>query len=157
MIIGDAAAGHPSYAQFLALALPAGLACLAANAVVLGWLFRKELPAGPLAERAPPRPALDRVLAAKGLGALALFAGLALAHVNLAGAAMTAAAALMLVARIEPRRALEKVDWQLLVFFAGLFVVVGGLARTGALEHAFGWIAPVVARGDAAGDAAFVG
>jgi Na+/H+ antiporter NhaD/arsenite permease-like protein len=157
MIIGDAAAGLPSFAQYLALALPAGVVCLAANAAVISWLFRAELPRGPLANRAPPKPAIDKVLAAKGVAALALFAGLALAGVKLAGAAMTAAAGLMLVARIEPRRALEKVDWQLLVFFAGLFVVVGGLARTGALDDAFAAVAPVVARGDAAGDAAFVG
>jgi Na+/H+ antiporter NhaD/arsenite permease-like protein len=157
MIIGDAAAGLPSFAQYLALALPAGVACLAANAAVIGWLFRKQLPRGSLADRAPPKPAIDKVLAAKGVAALVLFAGLALAGVKLAGAAMTAAAGLMLVARIEPRRALEKVDWQLLVFFAGLFVVVGGLARTGALDDAFAAVAPVVARGDAAGDAAFVG
>jgi Na+/H+ antiporter NhaD/arsenite permease-like protein len=157
MIVGHAAAGHPSYAQYVALALPAGVACLAVNALVISWLFRKELPRGPLADRAPPRPALDQVLAAKGLAALVGFAVMALAGVSLPGAAMTAAAALMLAARIEPKRAFARVDWQLLLFFAGLFVVVAGLARTGALEHGFDAVAPMVARGDAAGDAAFIG
>src|SRR6185503_6520651 len=83
MIVSHAAAGHPSYAQYAALALPAGLACLAVNALVIAWLFRKELPRGPLADRAPPRPALDKVLAAKGLAALVAFAVMALAGVTL--------------------------------------------------------------------------
>lgn len=157
MIVGHAAAGHPSYAQFVAIAAPAGLACLAVNALVIGWLFRKELPTGPLADRAPPKPAVDKVLAAKGVAALVAFAVMAMCKVPLPGAAMTAAAALMLVARIEPKRVFARVDWQLLLFFAGLFIVVAGLARTGALERGFDAVAPAVARGDASGDAAFVG
>ena len=157
MIVGEAAAGLPSFAQYLAVSIVPGAACLAANAAVLGWLFRHELPAGPLAERDPPRPGFDRVLAAKGLAALALFAGLSLAGFSLPGSAIAAAALLILAARIEPTRPFEHVDWPLLLFFAGLFVVVGGVARTGALDDLFGQIAPLVARGDAIGDAAFVG
>lgn len=157
MMIGQAAAGHPSFAQYLILTLPVGVACLAANAWVLTWLFRGELPAGPLAERSPPRPGLDRPLAWKGLAALAGFAVAALAGVSLAGAAIAAAAALVLGARIEPRRALVLVDWQILLFFAGLFVVVEGVRATGVLTQALDAIAPLTHRGDAVGDAAFVG
>jgi Na+/H+ antiporter NhaD/arsenite permease-like protein len=157
MIVGDAAAGHPGFAQYLAVSIVPGLLCLAANAATLTWMFRKQLPDGSLAPVDPPRPGFDRVLAAKSLGSLALFAGLALAGVSLAGAAITAAALLILVARVEPSRALEHVDWQLLLFFAGLFVVVAGLAKTGAITELYGSLAPIVARGDAAGDAAFVG
>ena len=60
---------------------------------------------------------------------------MALAGVSLAGAAMSAAAALMLVARTPPRRAFAAVDWQLLVFFAGLFVLVAGIAHAGLLDR----------------------
>ncbi len=157
MLIGRAAAGNPSFAQYLAITLPVGVACLAANAATLTWLFRRELPRGPLAERSPPRPGIDRVLAAKGLLALAAFAVAALAGVSLAGAAIAAAAGLVLVARIEPRRALVLVDWQILLFFAALFVVVEGLRATGVLADGLAAIAPVIHRGDAVGDAAFVG
>jgi Na+/H+ antiporter NhaD/arsenite permease-like protein len=48
------------------------------------------------------------------------------------------------------------VDWQLLVFFAGLFVVVAGVARAGLLDRLFELVAPIVGRGDLAGDLAFV-
>jgi len=157
MIVGAAAHDTIGFAQYFAITLPAGAACLVANAAVIVWLFRKELPAGPLAERSPPKPAINVPLAIKGLSALALFAGLAAAGVTLAGAAMTAAALLMIVARTPPKQAFAYVDWQLLVFFAGLFVVVAGVAHAGVLGHLFDVVAPVVARGDFAGDAAFVG
>jgi len=156
MIIGAAAHDTIGFAQYLVLTLPVGIACLAANGAALIWLFRRQLPVGPLAERSPPRPTLDRALAIKALIALAGFAGLALAGVSLAGAAMVAAAALILVARTPPKRAFASVDWQLLVFFAGLFIVVAGVARAGLLDRLFDAVAPVVARGDVVGDLAFI-
>jgi Na+/H+ antiporter NhaD/arsenite permease-like protein len=157
MIVGAAAHGQLSFAQYLLLTLPAGLLCLACNAALLGWLFRRQLPRGPLVERALPRPAVDKPLAIKGVLALALFAGLALAGVSLAGAAMASAAVLAVAARTAPRRAFEAIDWSLLVFFAGLFVVVAGLAKTGLLARAFDALAPVIARGDVVADLAFIG
>jgi Na+/H+ antiporter NhaD/arsenite permease-like protein len=157
MIVGAAAHGQLSFAQYLLLTLPAGAACLVANAALLCWLFRKELPRGPLVDRGLPRPAVNKPLTIKGLVALAAFAAMALAGVSLAGAAMTAAAALAIAARTPPRRAFEAVDWALLAFFAGLFVVVAGLAETGLLARAFDALAPILARGDALADAAFIG
>nr|MBA3500435.1 anion transporter [Deltaproteobacteria bacterium] len=72
MIVGAAAQGTIGFAQYMLLTLPVGVACLALNALVILWLFRKELPKEPLVDRSPPRPAIDRALAAKSLGALAL-------------------------------------------------------------------------------------
>jgi len=63
---------------------------------------------------------------------------------------------LMLVARTPPKTAFAMVDWQLLVFFAGLFVVVAGIAHAGVLDELFTAVEPVVARGDLAGDVAFI-
>ncbi len=156
MIVGAAAHGTIGFAQYFLIALPVGAACLAANAFVILWLFRRELPAGPLAERSVPRPAIDRVLAAKALAALAVFAGLAIAGYSLAGSAMMAAAGLMVIARTPPKKAFAYVDWQLLVFFAGLFVVVEGVAHAGVIARLFGAVAPAIGRGDLAGDLAFV-
>jgi Na+/H+ antiporter NhaD/arsenite permease-like protein len=148
MIVGQSAAhDHLTFAAYLAVSAVPALLCLAANAATLSWLFRKELPVGPLADRDPPRPGFDRPLAAKGVGAMILFVALSLAGVTLSGAAITAAALLILAAR---RPALGKVDWPLLMFFAGLFVVVQGLARTGLLDDAFTRIEPTVAHHDAA-------
>jgi Na+/H+ antiporter NhaD/arsenite permease-like protein len=177
MIIGDAAQGTISFAHYLLVMLPAGAACLAATGGVLLWLFRAQLPAGPLVDRSgfagprsgaegrrgveidrsPGKPAVELALCLKALAGLALFAGLALAGFALAGAAMAGAAAVLVAARTtEHRRVFATVDWMLLVFFAALFVVVAGLAKTGALADAFDALAPMVARGDVAGDVAFI-
>ena len=157
MIVGAAAQGTIGFAEYFALVVPVGVACLAANALLLSLMFRKQLPAGPLGERTAPKPALDKVLAAKGLAALALFAALALAGVELAGAAMAAAAALMLAARTGGRDVVAAVDWTLLAFFGGLFIVVAGIEHAGVLDRVFDVVAPVIARGDFLGDLAFVG
>ena len=156
MIVGAHAHDTIGFAQYFLLTLPIGAICLAANAFVLAWLFRKELPPGPLAERSPPRPAVDRTLVIKALAALALFAVLAVAGVRLDGAAMTAAAAIMLVARTPPKRAFAAVDWSLLVFFAGLLVVVAGIQHAGVIDSLFAELSPIVGRGDLTGDLAFI-
>ena len=67
------------------------------------------------------------------------------------------AAALIVVARVPPKKILARLDWSVLVFFAGLFVVVAGLQATGLVERGYRALAPVIGRGDAIGDAAFVG
>jgi Na+/H+ antiporter NhaD/arsenite permease-like protein len=156
MIIGAAAHGTIGFAQYFVLTLPAGIACLATTAFVIGWLFRKELPTGPLAERSPPRPAVDQMLAGKALGALGLFAALAMGGVSLDGSAMSSAALLMVTARTPPKRAFAVVDWQLLAFFAGLFIVIAGVAHAGVLARVFDAVSPVIARGDMIGDLAFI-
>ena len=156
MIIGAAARHSIGFASYVALTLPIGVALLAVNAGLLAWLFRADLPAGPLAERSPPRPAVDRTLGIKAVGSLVLFAVLAFAGVGLAGAAMCAAAVLMVAARTGSRKVFAMVDWTLLVFFAGLFVVIAGVAHAGVLDRLFDAVAPWVARGDATGDVAFI-
>ncbi|HEX7701776.1 MAG TPA: SLC13 family permease, partial [Kofleriaceae bacterium] len=156
MIIGAAAHGTLGFAQYLVLTLPVGIACLAANAWLLAWLFRKQLPEGPLVPRSAVEPVVDRPLAIKAILALALFAGLALAGITLAAAAMCAAAALITVSRRGGNAVFESIDWTLLAFFAGLFVVVGGVQHAGVLEKVFQWIEPLINRGDAAGDLAFI-
>ncbi len=148
MIVGMAP-GAPSYLEYLGIAIIPGALCLAVDAALLLWLFRRALPAGSLRERAPPRPHFNKKLALKGLAALALFVTLAALGRSLAGSAIAAAALLILVARTPPRAALVRVDWVLLLFFAGLFVVVAGVAKSGALAAAIEPMRPLLSRGDA--------
>lgn len=156
MLIGQAAGGAPSYLEYALRALPVGVLCLAADAALLCWLFRRELPRGPLVERAPPRPYLVRPLAALGVAALLGFIALAVAGVSLAGAAISCAAVLILAARRPARQVLAALDWPLLLFFAGLFVVVEGLRESGAVAALLAHIAPTLGDGSASGDLGFV-
>jgi Na+/H+ antiporter NhaD/arsenite permease-like protein len=47
--------------------------------------------------------------------------------------ALLGAGVLLLVARREPEQFLREVEWQTLVFFMGLFIMVGALVKTGAV------------------------
>jgi Na+/H+ antiporter NhaD/arsenite permease-like protein len=74
------------------------------------------------------------ILAASLLAGTGMVIALALgAHP--AAAAMTAGAAVVLAGATRPRRALQQVDWSLLLFFGGLFVVMRGVEGAG-LTHA---------------------
>jgi Na+/H+ antiporter NhaD/arsenite permease-like protein len=78
----------------------------------------------------PQRP-LDRRLIALTLGVLTLvFAGF-VAGFNLSWTALAGATLVMVIARRDTHAVLKLVDWNLLFFFAGLFVVVEGLNSTG--------------------------
>jgi Na+/H+ antiporter NhaD/arsenite permease-like protein len=76
--------------------------------------------------------------------------------VTLAGAAMCAAAVLMVLAGTGARQVFASIDWTLLAFFGGLFVVVAGVAHAGVLQRVFDAVSPVVARGDTTGDLVFI-
>ena len=48
--------------------------------------------------------------------------------------ALLGASLVMLFGRVRPSKVIKRVDWVLLVFFAGLFIVVDGVERTGFLQ-----------------------
>lgn len=48
------------------------------------------------------------------------------------------AALLIIAGARRPRAALQKVDWELLLFFSGLFVIVAGISQAGLTAWAFG-------------------
>jgi Na+/H+ antiporter NhaD/arsenite permease-like protein len=133
-----------SYARFAAaLAAPAA-ASLALVALLLQVLFRRELPRGRLAPAHIARPELDGALLAKALGTTALALAGFSAGFPLSWTALFAAALCMAIAGRAPRDALMRVDWPLLLFFAGLFVVVAGVGRSGAADRMHDGIAPLL-------------
>ncbi|EHQ88853.1 SLC13 family permease [Desulfosporosinus youngiae] len=58
-------------------------------------------------------------------------------HLESATIALTGAAFLLLITRDDPEHALGAVEWPVIFFFAGLFMLVGGLEHVGVIE----WIA----------------
>jgi Na+/H+ antiporter NhaD/arsenite permease-like protein len=65
---------------------------------------------------------------------LAFFAHQAL-HIEPATVALTGASVALLVTKLDLREALSRIEWPTLFFFVGLFVMVGALAETGAIDH----------------------
>ncbi|MDR2884708.1 MAG: hypothetical protein LBV09_06325 [Deferribacteraceae bacterium] len=90
----------------------------------------------------------DSVLMLKSLLALAITLALFLFHVSYPVAAMIGATAVILTGRVTPKAALAKVDWQLLIFFAGLFVVMGALGDTSYMNRAIEFVTPYLERND---------
>jgi Na+/H+ antiporter NhaD/arsenite permease-like protein len=62
-------------------------------------------------------------------------------------AALAAAALLLVTRRLKPARVFTELDWSLLVFFAGLFVVTGALETTGFSDRLFAIARPIAERG----------
>ena len=129
MLIGVASGIH--FARFVAtLALPS-LGGLAIVLAVIAFVHRADLATvrerltttAPAAVEHP----FDRPLVIK---ALVVFAGALtgwLAGLSLPLVAITAAAILIAIARRDPTRAFANVEWELLLFFAALFVVMRGV------------------------------
>jgi Na+/H+ antiporter NhaD/arsenite permease-like protein len=144
MIVGTLS-GIP-YARFAAaLAVPA-LSSVLAVAALLHLIFRRQLPPRRLAPAHVTRPRVERTLLVKALGCTALVLVAFLAGLPLAWTALAGAALCMGVGGRAPREALMRVDWPLLLFFAGLFVVVAGVGRSGAADRMHDAIAPLLGR-----------
>ncbi|HET7755429.1 MAG TPA: SLC13 family permease [Anaeromyxobacteraceae bacterium] len=128
MIIG-ALSGLPYTTFAAACALPAAAATLTA-AAFLHVVFRRKLPRrAALADVGPPRVEKRLLWTTLVITALVI-AGFAAGY-SLSWTALAGAAACFAAGRRSPRAILVRVDWPLLVFFAGLFVVVAGVERAG--------------------------
>ncbi len=151
MIIGSLS-GLP-FRGFLVHAGPAALAGLLVNLGLLWVYYGRRLPAAfPPLEAAPAQKArgLLEVSVVTALIVIGFFAGMHLGYAALGGVLL-----LMIWERREPQQVLARVDWSLLVFFCGLFVVVAGLAKTGLMERAWTAAAPHLDLSRASGAALF--
>ncbi len=142
MLIGSFSA--IPYATFTARLAPVAALGLVLDVAVLALVYRRDLfgpnDSGVAVAAARPRarvhrPLLRKSLAVTGGMLVAFFAGVPVAVVAIAGAAI-----LLVAANVKPRKVYGQVDWGLLVLFAGLFIVLGGLEVSGLVARAFGWI-----------------
>jgi Na+/H+ antiporter NhaD/arsenite permease-like protein len=119
------------YRDFLLHLGPVAVVGLLLDWMVLHWFhMRKQEHAAGLNDAIPvPRLELSRLtkpaVVVTGV-VIAFFAG-----VPPAMAAALGAAALLITRTIEPRKLYKEVDWGLLVFFVGLFLIVGGAENAG--------------------------
>jgi Na+/H+ antiporter NhaD/arsenite permease-like protein len=86
----------------------------------------------------------DSELLKKSLAVFALTIAAFFTHdiigVSPAFVAIGGAAILLLISGLEPGEILREVEWTTLSFFAGLFILVGGLAETGVIDKIQDWI-----------------
>jgi Na+/H+ antiporter NhaD/arsenite permease-like protein len=138
ILIGSAA--NLSFLDFVFALTPVVLLTLPAVLGVLYLMFRKDLNHSKDAEETigamdAAASIRDPILLRKslivlGIVIVAFFLHDAL-HLEAATIALFGAAALMLYARSDVEEVLREVEWPTLLFFVGLFVLVGGLEATG--------------------------
>jgi Na+/H+ antiporter NhaD/arsenite permease-like protein len=162
MLVGSMS--HLSFRHFFVLMAPVGLLALILNRFLLPLFY----PLRPVAPASAARqaewldtpfddadelpadfrhtiiPKVKRGLLLKCFVCLAVAVVGFFAGFNVAWTALTAATLLLCIAGWEPRQAFNKVDWPLLLFFAGLFIVVGGLRQSGVVERLFEALHPTL-------------
>ena len=142
------------YLGFTRVMAPIGLALLVLSCLCFALGFRRTL-AGRRIEPVGAATPLDlpraRAFVVSLLAVVVGFvAGLPLAWTALGGACLNA-----ILRRREPGDSLARVDWGLLVFFASLFVLVGGVARAGWIAQAVDGLAPSLGADPAASPVRF--
>jgi Na+/H+ antiporter NhaD/arsenite permease-like protein len=145
IVIGSASG--ITYSAFAAALTPTALIGLLICWLVIVLSYRSEFRAGTFVvpEGQPVRiyKPLMRKIAVVIPSMLALF----LIGVSVALAAFLAAAVLLATRRIKSDRVFATIDWSLLVFFSGLFVVTGSLEVQGFTQELFVLLQPIAQAG----------
>lgn len=143
-----------NFNDFLLNMGPIVLIEIAAFTICLRWLFRGSFTADP--QRAADVMALnereaitDRKLLIKCAVVLALvfvgFVGHSVFGLDPSVVALLGAGLLILLSRLKPQQYLAGVEWETLLFFAGLFVMIGALVETGVIKYLAGLAADATA------------
>ncbi|GAA4237458.1 ArsB/NhaD family transporter [Actinomadura meridiana] len=148
-LVGDppniiiASRGDLSFNDFLVHLAPMVVVLMAVFCLLCRWLFRSAFHYDP--DRVAEVMALrereaitDRKLLAQGLTVLAIVIAAFVLHPVLhyepSVVALLGAGLLVAATEVTTEDALSEVEWPTLVFFAGLFVMVGGLVETGVID-----------------------
>ena len=132
------------YSEFALALAPVAVIGLALDALLLVWIFRRDLHGVPGAH-GPERLArpVHRALMAKTLAvAAAVMVGF-IAGLEPALASAGGAAVLLVSRRVKPEKIYRGIDWDLLMLFIGLFVVIAGVERAGLDRRFFELLRPV--------------
>ncbi|MGC2170809.1 MAG: SLC13 family permease, partial [Candidatus Sulfotelmatobacter sp.] len=101
---------------------------------VLHWLLMRSVKHAELSNGGIPLPPLDLSRLTKPVVVVTAVLFAFLAGVPPAMVAALGAAVLLITRTLEPRKLYEEVDWGLLVFFVGLFLIVGGAQNAGIID-----------------------
>jgi Na+/H+ antiporter NhaD/arsenite permease-like protein len=135
MVIGIAS--KISYVRFAMALTPIALLGMGGIWIVIVWLYPDEFRTGHFDIGSFDRPRIYRPLLYKSLIVTAgLLIGF-IAGVPIAESALIAACVLLLTRRIHPDKIMNRVDWNLIVFFSALFIVSGALETSGITQNLY--------------------
>jgi Na+/H+ antiporter NhaD/arsenite permease-like protein len=122
------------YMDFLLHLGPVALVGLFLNWAVLHWVHMRR-PVQLVSVEPIPLPPLDLSRLAKPAIVVTVVMIGFLVGVPPAMMAALGAAAMLITRTIDPRKLYDEVDWGLLVFFVGLFLIVGGAENAGIVDR----------------------
>ena len=135
-----------SFGRFLLRLGPISLLSLSLVYLAVLLAFPKEFRRGStLKVGQASAKATDPLLIAKSLAAAALMLGLLFAGVAPPLAALVAAAILLFTRRLSPEKVFAEVDFSLLVFFTGLFIITKAIALSPAFSSLMDLVRPLIA------------
>lgn len=123
-----------SYLDFAKTLAPLALICLVIQIGLLWWLYPEVRSLKPELKPEPLRYRLHKPLLLKSLLVTAGLLVAFLIGMPTAEATLIAAGLLLVTRRIKPERILQKVDWDLLLMFSGLFILTEGVQKLGSLD-----------------------
>lgn len=129
MLIGSAS-GIP-FMTFTARLWPVAAGGLLLAWLVIVWVYRAEFQQEALPRELPLLLRPFKPLLWKSLFAIGLMVVAFVVNVPVPLAALGAATLLLVTRRIKPERVFVEVDWGLLVFFSGLFILTGAVGLSG--------------------------
>ncbi len=145
MIIGNSSGiGYLAFASSLVWVALGGLVL---SWVIIVWVYKDEFRTGKMETVPSLSLRIYRPLFLKSLVVIAIMLVAFLAGFAISLAAFVAAAVLLTTRRVRSERVFRKVDWGLLAFFAGLFVVTHALDTQHWTERLFTALAPIAELG----------
>lgn len=129
MIIGIAS-GINFVDYTLIQSIPSIIGLFLINLVIIP-LYRKEFNNENFGAIHIERVYIYKPLLVKSIVSLIIMLAMMVIGINLALSAFTAAAILLFTRRLKPERVFQEIDWSLLVFFSGLFIITDSIETSG--------------------------
>lgn len=145
MLIGISS-GIP-FADFLFLLAPVSISCLFIVFLIIVIIYRKEFPKKDLIEKSNKEIKIYKPLFYKSIFASLIMAILLFSGLEIPLAALTSSSILLITRRLKPQRVFREIDWSLLVFFSGLFVVTSAIETTNIGDKLFTKLIPFLEDG----------
>jgi Na+/H+ antiporter NhaD/arsenite permease-like protein len=138
IIIGSLS--HISYGAFAGALAPVAAIGLVIDVALICLLFPREFLTRERLVAAPPAARHSPVLVIKSAAVLAVMIGLFFLGAPIASVAILGGAFLLLTRRIKSEKVYNRIDWPLLVMFAGLFIVVAGIEKVAMTPAALAFV-----------------
>jgi Na+/H+ antiporter NhaD/arsenite permease-like protein len=123
------------YRNFLMHLAPVAVAGLLLDWLILYWVYMRKAHHSEEVKDRIPLPPLDLSRLTKPVVVVTAVVVAFFGGVPPAMAAALGAAVLLISRTLEPRKLYDEVDWGLLVFFVGLFLIVGGAENAGIVRE----------------------